>query len=356
MATISACIICKNEEEKIVNLLSSIKDVVDEIIIVDTGSTDKTVLKALGYTNNVFHFEWINDFAKARNYSFEKATGDWIIWLDSDDIFLKKDIEKFNELKKELDSTNIDVYSLWYSYRHDKNGNCTYKFQRERLIRNGMGFHWDYPIHEALLTHGNKQNTDISVTHTNNHDNGHKYIDFFKKKIYDGYELRQRDMYYYGGELAIFGYQDEAQEIFERFFNMGEHNNQYEAKRAAEYLLDIYIDKKMYNSALETIFKYLKYGYPDPKIFYKMGMVYERLNKKEEAIFYYKVSTDMKNDFPDEGCVVNEYSNFIFSSSLQLVVILYSLNRIEESKKYHLISKELNPESETVKYNDQFFI
>lgn len=355
MATISACIICKNEEKKIGNLLSSIKDIVDEIIVVDTGSTDKTKLIALGYTNNVFDFEWVDDFSKARNYSFEKATGDWIIWLDSDDIFVEKDRQMFKELKNELDTTDIDVFGFWYCYRHDEEGNCTYKFQRERLLRNGMGFHWDYPIHEALLTHGNKKNTDICVTHTSNHDNGHKYIDFFKKKISEGYELRQRDMYYYGGELSIFGYKDEAQAIFERFFSMGEHDNQYEAKRAAEYLLDIYLEKGMYHSALETIFKYLKYGYPDPKIFYKMGLVYDKLNKIEESIFYYKIAATMDKDFPDEGCVVNEYSYYVFSSNLQLVCILYKLNRMEEAEYYHLRTKELDPDSQTVKFNDQFF-
>lgn len=355
MTTISACIICKNEEEKIGNLLSSINDIVDEIIVVDTGSTDKTKEIVSKYTDKLYDFEWVNDFSKARNYSFEKATGDWIIWLDSDDIFVEKDRRMFKELKKELDTTNIDVFGFWYAYRHDNEGNCTYKFQRERLLRNGMGFHWDYPIHEALLTHGNKKNTDICVTHTSNHDNGHKYIDFFKQKIADGYELRQRDMYYYGGELSIFGYKDESQAIFERFFSMGEHDNQYESKRAAEYLLDIYLEKGMYNEALETELKYLKYGYPDPKIFYKMGMTYEKLGKIEEAVFYYKVSAKMDKDFPDEGYVVNEYKSYIFSSNLQLVCLLYKLGRIDEAKYHHLRTKEIEPESETVQYNDQFF-
>ena len=82
---ISLCMIVKNEEDTIARCINSVKDIVDEIIIVDTGSTDNT-LKILKNLNIVpYRFEWINDFSAARNYAINAATGDWILFLDADE-------------------------------------------------------------------------------------------------------------------------------------------------------------------------------------------------------------------------------------------------------------------------------
>ena len=81
--------IVKNEEKVLKRCLNCVKDIVDEIIIVDTGSTDKTKEIARKYTDKVLDFKWVNDFSKARNYSFSKATKDYILWLDADDVITK---------------------------------------------------------------------------------------------------------------------------------------------------------------------------------------------------------------------------------------------------------------------------
>ena len=110
---ISLCMIVKNEEDTIARCINSVKDIVDEIIIVDTGSTDNT-LKILKNLNIVpYRFEWINDFSAARNFSFSKATKDYILWLDADDILNPDDIELFKNLKNTL-TPDIDAVSFIY--------------------------------------------------------------------------------------------------------------------------------------------------------------------------------------------------------------------------------------------------
>ena len=94
MISLSLCMIVKNEEMVLKRCLDSVKNIVDEIIIVDTGSTDKTKDIAKKFTKNIYDFKWIDDFAAARNYSFSKATKEYIMWLDADDVILKKDREK----------------------------------------------------------------------------------------------------------------------------------------------------------------------------------------------------------------------------------------------------------------------
>lgn len=94
--------IVKDEEKVIARCLDSVKDLVDEIIIVDTGSTDKTKEIVSQYTNKIYDFEWCNDFSKARNFSFSKATKDYIMWLDADDVIEPNDREKFRMLRDKI--------------------------------------------------------------------------------------------------------------------------------------------------------------------------------------------------------------------------------------------------------------
>jgi glycosyltransferase involved in cell wall biosynthesis len=90
--------IVKNEEKNLGKCLDSILDYIDEIVIVDTGSTDHTKEIARKYTDKIFDFTWCDDFSKARNYSLSKASNDWVLILDADEIILrfdKKDVSDF---------------------------------------------------------------------------------------------------------------------------------------------------------------------------------------------------------------------------------------------------------------------
>ena len=101
--TISLCMIAKNEEKYLEQCLRSVKDIVDEIIIVDTGSTDKTKEIAKKFNAKIFDFKWVDDFSAARNESIRHATKDWILVLDADEIVEKKDIDKIKNLIENSD-------------------------------------------------------------------------------------------------------------------------------------------------------------------------------------------------------------------------------------------------------------
>ncbi|PIQ09849.1 MAG: hypothetical protein COW71_04745 [Ignavibacteriales bacterium CG18_big_fil_WC_8_21_14_2_50_31_20] len=97
---ITLSMIVKNEEKYLEACLKSVKDVVDEIILVDTGSTDNTIEIAKKYSAKIFHFEWINDFAAARNFALEQSTCDWILYLDADECLSKESISEIIKLTK----------------------------------------------------------------------------------------------------------------------------------------------------------------------------------------------------------------------------------------------------------------
>src|SRR3989344_6100650 len=107
--TISLCMITKSEERFLEQCLNSVKDIVDEIIIVDTGSTDKTKEIALSFGAKVHNFKWIDNFSAARNESIKHATKDWIFVLDADE---KLDESAKEKIKEAIKKKGVDGFSL----------------------------------------------------------------------------------------------------------------------------------------------------------------------------------------------------------------------------------------------------
>ena len=135
MASVSLCMIVRNEEQVLGRCLSCVKDFADEIIIVDTGSTDKTKEIASLFTNQIYDFPWIDDFAAARNFAFLKGTGDYLFWLDADDVITEEEQKKLMKLKMRLDQEKTDVVMMKYAVGYDGSGSPSFFFYRERLLR-----------------------------------------------------------------------------------------------------------------------------------------------------------------------------------------------------------------------------
>jgi len=165
---ISLCMIVKNEEKNLPGCLDSVKDLVDEIIIVDTGSTDQTKETVTGYDIRWFDFNWIDDFSAARNYSVEKAAGEWILVLDADERLPAGEADKIRAL---VSSGSGMAYNL--NFRSTIRGSTAGKIfihTHSRLFKNGLGFRFSGKVHEQIIDSvidagGSLQNTDIFVDH-----------------------------------------------------------------------------------------------------------------------------------------------------------------------------------------------
>ena len=163
--TISLCMIVKNEEKFLPACLESVNGHVDEIIIVDTGSTDSTVEIAKRYNAKIYHHAWENSFSKARNYSLKYATCEWILILDADEEVNKKDARKLREVIKDND-TNIIYLPVINRPVEGKNISIN---NSERLFKNHLDFHYEGIVHNALKHSGLSKKANIKIYHYGYH-------------------------------------------------------------------------------------------------------------------------------------------------------------------------------------------
>lgn len=163
-ATISACLIVKDEEELLPGCLDSIRDWVDEIIVVDTGSTDKTPEIAKSFGAKVYRQPWEGDFSKARNYSISHATGDWILIIDADE---RVNVEDVQIIANTLANSGGSVVSVNVFNTYEQNKNVTVFLPSVRFFKRDLGLKYKGIVHNQLALPEGTQvlRTGIRFTH-----------------------------------------------------------------------------------------------------------------------------------------------------------------------------------------------
>lgn len=217
MIEISLCMIVKNEEKVLARCLDSIVDLMDEIIIVDTGSTDSTKEIAGRYTDKIYDFTWVDDFSAARNFAFSKATKEYIYSADADEVLDETNHKRFSELKQVL-LPEIEVVQM--KYGNQLSHGTAYNFDEEyrpKLFKRLRDWVWIEPIHEQIRLDPIVYDSDIVITHKPHENHAKRDFSVFQKHIKGGLRLSKRLHHMYAMELYISGDADDFAEA-ESFF------------------------------------------------------------------------------------------------------------------------------------------
>ncbi len=166
--SVSLCMIVRNEAKNLKACLASVEGVADEIVVIDTGSVDDTQRIAEDCGARVYEFPWRDDFAAARNESIERATRDWILWLDGDDRIPLESREKLLTLTRSLPNANVAFLMTVVSVGPD--GRPIGQAAQVRLFRRDPRLRWEYRVHEQILpalrrTGGSTRETEIVIGH-----------------------------------------------------------------------------------------------------------------------------------------------------------------------------------------------
>ena len=170
---ISAAVIVRNEEENLPQWLVCMQALADEIIVVDTGSTDRTVEMAEKANAKVVHFDWIDDFAAAKNFAIDQTQGDWVLLLDADEYILPEDYAgvKAAIARYDRDNSVIGLACDWINVDKAKNNAYISKGYQIRVFRRLPELRYVHMIHELLQYSGKGKKTmprvaDFRIYHT----------------------------------------------------------------------------------------------------------------------------------------------------------------------------------------------
>lgn len=333
---LSLCMIVRNEEKNLKKCLSKAKLLVDEIIIVDTESTDNTKKIASEFTEKVYDFKWCNDFSIARNFSILKATNDWILVLDADEFvesFNKESILDFISVKDNIKTVGrIKLNNII-------DDSLGVKKSSERISRlfNKNYFHYEGTIHEQItskykeryktipldivvnhigytkeeLNRKNKLDRNIVLLNEaieNNSQDPYLYYQlgksyyimrsyeksckYFKKAISFLMDYR---LEYVEDLIESHGYSLINAGKFSEAMNMEKYRKYYKNSADYDFLMGIiYMNNAKFNIAIERFLKCTKSnnskieGVNSYLSYYNIGVIFECLGHRDEAITYYK--------------------------------------------------------------------
>lgn len=343
--------IVKNEEDVIGRCLESVKDVFDEIIIVDTGSTDKTKAIVKKYTNNIYDFKWENDFSKARNYSFSKATMDYIMWLDADDVVDLKNVKKLIQLKESI--KDVDGIMMKYIVDFDELNNPTFSYYRERLVKRSNNYKWVGKVHEVLDIDKKLIYSDIEVIHKRiKWTKSDRNLRIYEEMIKSNQLLNPREKFYYARELYYNDRFDEAIKVFNEFLNddLGWIENNIEA---CKNLAECYYSLKDNRMALRSLIRSFEYDEPRAEICCLIGNWFFMFKEYAKAISWYLLATNKKPNVESGAFVRKDYYKYI--PYIQLCVCYGNLNDFKTAEFYNKKAGLIKPKDKVYLFNKNYF-
>ncbi len=347
--TVSLCMIVKDEEEVLERCLKSAKPIVDEIVIVDTGSRDRTYEIACEFGAKTAKYTWKDDFADARNYAFSLATGDYLLWLDADDLITQENAERFLILKKRLERDLPDMVRCPYELVSD--GKTVLRYLRERVLRRTAEFVWQGRVHECIAPRGKVIQSDFCVEHLgSSKPRGNRNLKIYRKWAKEE-KLDGRNLFYYGRELYYNGSYREAEKILKRMIKgEGWYVNKIEA---CLVLSQTRIALNDHSGALDALLKSFLFGEPRAKICNAIAELFHRTARLSEAEYWYRAAL-LCRDHSDEGDFEDESARNL-TPLLALCRIAFETGELIKSYDYHLQTEALFPDHPSVLYNKNYF-
>lgn len=346
---ISVCLIVKNEESYLDACLKSVKDWVNEIIVVDTGSTDKTVEIAKDNGAKVSHFEWIGDFAAARNESIKHAKNPLILQLDADEEIIQKSIPWF---EKEYPYNNFDGYYLpLHNLRDASSEEILLTHRLIRFYKNHPQIRYQFKIHEnIIIPSGRVALSEAEILHkgygkeVNNENKSKRNLELLLNNIRD--KPNDPISHFYASQsFSAMGKSLDAYKACQKALRLGVT---YPVKAHVYRMLFSYItDHKLVND-FSKIEKTIPNDDLFPEINFYRALLFQRLGEKEAARNFYLQFEEVCENPPGNRKVGDEdfivLPNYVSTLS-NLALMAHEENKVQLALDYFYKALELSPMS-----------
>lgn len=348
MATISLCMIVKNEAAVLARCLDSVQAAADEIILVDTGSDDETKEIALRYTEKVYDFAWVNDFSAARNFAYDQASMDYQMWLDADDVLPGDQLEKLLALKATLPE-DVDMVTMKYHTHFDAHGAPIFTSTRERLTRRSCNFRWQDPVHECIPLSGKLLHSDIAIWHQKppQAQPSTRNLDIYTALAASGAALTPRQQYYYARELKDHAQFEQAATYFSAFLDGG--HGWVEDNISACLCLAACCDAMgQPQQRLDALFRSFQYGAPRAEACCQIGYCHKDNGRHDLALEWFDLAAHLPQA-QSLGFVQADYHGFI--PNIEACVCAYELGQYQRAWDYNQRAERAKPGTQAAEIN-----
>jgi glycosyltransferase involved in cell wall biosynthesis len=293
--------IVKDEEKVLARCLDCVKELADEIIIVDTGSTDATRRIAAEYTDKIFDFTWVNDFSAARNFAFSKASMDYIYSADADEVLDEDNRRRFLLLKQSL-LPEIEIVQM--KYANQLAYNTTYNYDTEyrpKLYKRLRTFRWVEPVHENVELSPVIYDSDITILHMPVSNHADRDFQTYLLTVKREGKLSAKLYEMYAKELFIAGEAKDFEDAFEyyRAFAELEQCTERERKIYECVLARCCLIKKDITGLMKYSLRNIADGKGSSEVCYILGEYFlQNGDYKEATIWYYNAAYET-------GCELN---------------------------------------------------
>ena len=349
MKSLSVTLICKNEQHNLARLLPQLS-FADEIVVVDTGSTDDTMSVAKKFTKSVFQFAWCDDFSKARNCAIKHTTCDYVMWIDADDVVPPETQQFLIKWKKDdmgWKKTQNSADFLYMKYEMDTQ--IPFWFWRERIIRRTQNCRFKGFIHEAIVPFGRVDYLDCKILHRPSASHEQRNLAIYRKAMEQGKRFSLRDKFYFAKTLLECGKTAEALPILRKFVS---NPRAYVVDRVDGYKLLSHLAQSegSFAQARKLLTQSLAILPPSSEVCCLLGNTYFDEQNYRHASQWYTLALSCNNQY---GFVNEYYSKFL--PNLQLSVCLWQLGDRQGATRCHNAAKSICPTDSTILLNDKWF-
>ncbi len=332
--TVSVAMIVRDEERSLARCLDSFAREVDEVVVVDTGSRDRTREIARRYTGRVFDFEWRDDFAAARQFAFDRATSDWIAWVDADDVVLNA-----GRIRPLTEAASPDVAGFEWRYvtERDEWGNTLCEFWRERCVRNDGSFRWEGRIHEVLVPSAPRElrrTDEVVVEHRRDCTRAAEKLDrnlriLERERREAGRAASPRLFFYLANEYASAGRNRRALACYRKYLRVATWDD--ERYVAAVRVANLLRAERRYAEAIDASLSALKICPHWPDAYFSLAETYYYLGDWHKVVHWCEVGRAMPR--PDTPLFVNPL-DYRFNWIIYYTNALFHLGEIGEALEW----------------------
>ena len=352
MPKISVALIVRNEAENIATCLNSVREHVDEIVVVDTGSTDDTKEIVSQFTDRIFDFVWCDDFGKARQYAFDQATGDWVFWMDADDILVGGE-----HLRGEIEAVPPETTEIQWKYIYIVNGAVVLEHWRERCVRNDGSYRWFGRVHETLDTTQAKVrffSQQVYLEHHQKHlaTRSRRNLNILEAEYAElGTAISARSLFYLGNEYMDNAEWEKAVEHYRLYLQKGTWQDEryLAAIRLARSLRNL----KRFDEALDAYLSALKERPEFPHAYFGLAEIYYYLQAWDRVIHWVEIGERMPPPVTTLFLIRAEWE---YDWIIYYTNALYHVGRLQDALEWTDYALNLRPEDAYHLSNKKFFL